>query len=528
MVGLNQLKAQYQAQYGPGDYVPNVFIQYWSMRVMAYLGGLVTLFALWGAWLVHRRKLEHSRLFLTIAVWAVTSPFLMNATGWMLTENGRQPWIVQGLMKTSQGVSPSVSAADIWISLVVFVLIYVVLGATDGYLMIRYGRKELTDETGGHAPGAGDGAGGGAGLGHDDGGRRRHGARLLGGDGHGDLLVHHRRGLLGRVLRPRGLRLRRRRAALRCRQDRARAPGRGQLDRPVLGRQRGVADRGRSGDLRCLPAVVRHDVLDLLSRARRRAPRPLGAGRGLRVPLEARRPAVGRAWRWSLTLGSALLPLLLGVALGDLLHGLPINQQHQFTGNFFTLLQPYGLWTGLTLLSLALLSGATFLAIKTTGVVADRAAVVGAGARVGGQRRWWSGFVIWTHFVASRGAIPSLIDGVAVLAVVGAAWTSGLAAQGWAFALASMAMAFTVVLIFVNLYPHVMVSTTNAAYSLTVHGTASPPYTLKVMTVVALIFTPFVLAYQAWNFWVFRARLSSPKATAPPPVTPAPTGPPEG
>jgi cytochrome bd-type quinol oxidase subunit 2 len=227
------------------------------------------------------------------------------------------------------------------------------------------------------------------------------------------------------------------------------------------------------------------------------------------------------AWRWSLTLGSALLPLLIGVALGDLLHGLPINSQHQFTGNFFTLLQPYGLWTGLTLLSLALLSGATFLAIKTTGVVADRAEslapVLGwvASALV-------VGFVIWTHFVAGRGAIPSLIDGVAVLAVVGAAWTSGMAAQGWAFALASMGMAFSVMLIFVNLYPHVMVSTTNAAYSLTVHATASPPYTLKVMTIVALIFTPFVLAYQAWNFWVFRARLSSPKATA------APTGTPEG
>jgi cytochrome d ubiquinol oxidase subunit II len=216
-------------------------------------------------------------------------------------------------------------------------------------------------------------------------------------------------------------------------------------------------------------------------------------------------------WRWSLTLGSVLLPLLIGVALGDLLHGLPINAQHQFTGNFFTLLQPYGLWTGLTLLGLALVLGATFLAIKTTGVVAERAASL---APVLG---WVAtalvvGFVIWTHFVASRGAVPSLIDGVAVLAVIAAAWTSGLRAQGWAFASASLAMAFTVMLIFVNLYPHVMVSTTNAAYSLTVHGTASPPYTLKVMTVVALIFTPLVLGYQAWNFWVFRARLASPNS----------------
>jgi len=216
-------------------------------------------------------------------------------------------------------------------------------------------------------------------------------------------------------------------------------------------------------------------------------------------------------WRWSLTVGSALLPLLIGVALGDLLHGLPIDQAHQFTGNFFTLLQPYGLWTGITLLSLTLLSGATFLAIKTTGVVHDRASALAPALG------WVStalvvGFVIWTHAVTSRGAVPSLIDGVVVLAVAGAAWSSGLRAQGWAFAAASAAAGFTVMLIFVNLYPHVMVSTTNAAYSLTVHGTASPPYTLKVMTVVAVIFTPFVLAYQAWNFWVFRQRLTSPPA----------------
>ena len=105
MEGLNEVNAQYQKEYGPGDYVPNVFIQYWSMRVMAYLAALVLLLALWGAWAIWRRRLERSRWFLAVAPWAVIAPFIMNTAGWLLTENGRQPWIVQGLMLTKAGVS---------------------------------------------------------------------------------------------------------------------------------------------------------------------------------------------------------------------------------------------------------------------------------------------------------------------------------------------------------------------------------------------------------------------------------------
>jgi len=155
VVGLNQLQAQDVAKYGPGNYVPNVFIQYWSMRVMAYFAVLVLVLALWGGWLVHREKLEHSRWFLACAIWAVILPFVLNTAGWMLTENGRQPWIVQGLMKTADGISPSVSTTEIWISLVAFVLVYVALGVADGYLMVRYGRRELSDGTG-HAEPPGD------------------------------------------------------------------------------------------------------------------------------------------------------------------------------------------------------------------------------------------------------------------------------------------------------------------------------------------------------------------------------------
>ena len=141
--GLNNLQAQYVSQYGPGNYIPNVFIQYWSMRVMAYLAALIMLFALWGLWLIRRKTLERSRLFLFVAPWVVILPFLMNTAGWLLTESGRQPWIVQGLMTTAQAASPSVTSTDIWISLIVFVGLFAALGVADAYLMVHYGRKDL-------------------------------------------------------------------------------------------------------------------------------------------------------------------------------------------------------------------------------------------------------------------------------------------------------------------------------------------------------------------------------------------------
>ena len=151
--GMNQLQAQYTKQYGPGNYVPNVFIQYWSMRVMAYLGAAVMLFALWGAWLLRQKKLDKGKWFLRVAPWVAVVPFLMNTAGWLLTESGRQPWIVQGLLKTAQAASPSVTTTDIAISLIAFVLIYIGLGIADVYLMIHYGRQELEpDEEGGQRP----------------------------------------------------------------------------------------------------------------------------------------------------------------------------------------------------------------------------------------------------------------------------------------------------------------------------------------------------------------------------------------
>jgi cytochrome d ubiquinol oxidase subunit I len=141
--GMNQINAQYQQKYGPGDYRPNVFVAFWSIRVMAYLAGLVFLLALWGVWLLRRQKIETSTWFLRLAVWAVVIPFIMNTAGWALTENGRQPWIVQGLQLTRNGVSPSVSATTIAISLVVFVLLYGAMAVIDAVLMMRFARRPI-------------------------------------------------------------------------------------------------------------------------------------------------------------------------------------------------------------------------------------------------------------------------------------------------------------------------------------------------------------------------------------------------
>jgi cytochrome d ubiquinol oxidase subunit I len=144
VVGLNELQAQYSQQYGPGNYVPDVFIQYWSMRTMAYLGVVTLLLGLWGALLIWRKRLAGARWFLRAAIWALPLPFLMNTAGWALTENGRQPWIVQGLQLVRDAVSPSITVATVATSLTVFVLLYAVLGVVDVLLMAHFARRELT------------------------------------------------------------------------------------------------------------------------------------------------------------------------------------------------------------------------------------------------------------------------------------------------------------------------------------------------------------------------------------------------
>jgi cytochrome d ubiquinol oxidase subunit I len=145
--GLNQLNAQYQQTFGPGDYEPPVEAIYWSMRVMAYAGSFVALVALVGAFLYWKRRLEKWRWFLWVGVATIFFPFIATTAGWVLTELGRQPWIVQGLLKTASANSPSVSATWLAISLSVFVMLYVALFVVDIWLMRRYAGRELGDGT---------------------------------------------------------------------------------------------------------------------------------------------------------------------------------------------------------------------------------------------------------------------------------------------------------------------------------------------------------------------------------------------
>jgi cytochrome d ubiquinol oxidase subunit II len=213
-------------------------------------------------------------------------------------------------------------------------------------------------------------------------------------------------------------------------------------------------------------------------------------------------------WRWGLTIGSAVVPLLLGTALGDLLHGLPIDQAHNFTGTFFDLLVPFGLYTGLTLLVLSLLLGATYLTLKMEGELRRRA------ARFSSRLGWLAavitfGWLTWSHVGLALGFVPNPIDALALVAVVGAAMFAEAGSEGWAFAAAALAIGSVVGSIFFDLFPRVMVSTTSSAYNLTVSNSASPSYTLRVMTVVAAVVFPLVLLYQGWSLYVFRRRLSA-------------------
>ena len=227
-------------------------------------------------------------------------------------------------------------------------------------------------------------------------------------------------------------------------------------------------------------------------------------------------------WTWCTTIGSLLIPLLIGVGLGDLLVGLPIDAAHNFTGNFFDLLTPYGLWTGVTLLGLCLLHGATFLKLRTTDLVRERARAL---ARPLGfiSSALVVGFVAWTLAVTGHADIPGPVQILAVLAVLAAAWLASTDSDGWAFTASAIAIAATVGSLFIELYPNVMVSSTSAAYNLTVSNSASGHYALVVMTIVTAIFFPIVLIYQGWSFHVFRARVKAPPAQADssPTATPA-------
>jgi cytochrome d ubiquinol oxidase subunit I len=140
--GMNELQRQEELQYGPGNYLPPVRATYWSMRAMAYLGTLVFLVAAVGAFFLRRGTLERRRWFLWIGVVSIAFPYLSALAGWVLSEVGRQPWIVWGLLKTADANSPSVGAWTIGLSLAVFASLYGMLAVVDFVLMRRFARVD--------------------------------------------------------------------------------------------------------------------------------------------------------------------------------------------------------------------------------------------------------------------------------------------------------------------------------------------------------------------------------------------------
>jgi cytochrome d ubiquinol oxidase subunit II len=229
--------------------------------------------------------------------------------------------------------------------------------------------------------------------------------------------------------------------------------------------------------------------------------------RGVAFEFRGKRPDAKWRARWdaALVVGSAVPALLWGVALANIVHGVPIDAAGNYTGDLFTLLNPYGLLGGVVTLGLFTLHGAHFLTLRTLGVVrtrAQRAAhvlapiVIVAGAS----------FLLWTQLDSGKAWtwIPVL---VAAVALVASTLATRADRDGWAFVATGITIAAAVVVLFGSLYPDVMPSSTDPAFNLTVTNASSTDYTLTIMTWVAVVMTPIVLLYQGWTYWVFRRRI---------------------
>ncbi|MEV0275145.1 cytochrome d ubiquinol oxidase subunit II [Streptomyces sp. NPDC050610] len=214
-----------------------------------------------------------------------------------------------------------------------------------------------------------------------------------------------------------------------------------------------------------------------------------------------------RNWEHAIFWSSLVPAFLWGVAFGNIVRGVPIGPDKNYTGDVLDLLNPYALLGGLVTLVLFTFHGAVFAALKTAGDIRVRArrlaTVLGLATAVLALV-----FLIWTQAHTGNGrSLAAMI--VAVVALVVALVMNRLGREGWAFALSGVTIAAAVAMLFLALFPNVMPSSTNPDWSLTAANAASSPYTLKIMTWVAVIMTPLVMAYQAWTYWVFRKRIGT-------------------
>lgn len=216
-------------------------------------------------------------------------------------------------------------------------------------------------------------------------------------------------------------------------------------------------------------------------------------------------------WDWCIFFGSLVPALLWGVAMANIVRGVPIDGSMEYVGGFFNLLNPYALLAGVAGLAIFTLHGAIFLSLRTDGELRQRVEVLA-------NRLWPIVLVIGAGTVAASyfatdifkrlGINPGISAIGAGAAFLASGWLLRQRRSGWAFAMTGLTIALTIVTTFRGLFPRVMVSSLNPDWSLTITNASSTPYTLKVMSIVALIFVPIVLLYQAWNYWVFRGRIS--------------------
>jgi cytochrome d ubiquinol oxidase subunit II len=232
--------------------------------------------------------------------------------------------------------------------------------------------------------------------------------------------------------------------------------------------------------------------------------------RGVAFEYRGKRDSATWRARWDIAifLGSAVPALLWGVAFGNIIKGTPIDEQGNYIGTFFDLLNPYALLGGVMTLTLFTAHGAVFLALKTSDEV--RAAARTAALRVGLVAAVVAvAFLLWSQ-VYSNNAVASLVLAlIAALTWVGGLFFTWKGRDGWAFLMTSGTMLFGVAALFAGLFPDVMRSSISDAFTLTTTNASSQDYTLKVMTVVAVIMTPIVLVYQGWTYWIFRKRIST-------------------
>ncbi|HEY2947705.1 MAG TPA: cytochrome d ubiquinol oxidase subunit II [Micromonosporaceae bacterium] len=216
-------------------------------------------------------------------------------------------------------------------------------------------------------------------------------------------------------------------------------------------------------------------------------------------------PAWRARWDRALVVGSLVPAVLWGVAFANIVRGVPLDADHEYVGTVLELLNPYALLGGLTTLALFVTHGAVFLALKTRGEVRDRANTLAG--RVGVLAAALAvAFLGWTLGIRG-GAAPTGLAVAAAVALVGGLLANRVRREGWAFLGTAVAIALAVAALFTALFPDVLPSTVDPANSLTVHNASSTPYTLRVMTWVAVAFTPIVLVYQGWTYWVFRRRI---------------------